>query len=56
MQRLYTYANNCRAFKALIASQYSRESVVVDKDFKFGETNAQQDFLKKFPFGKVSIH
>jgi elongation factor 1-gamma len=51
--RLYTYANNCRAFKALIASQYSRESVVVDKDFKFGETNAQQDFLKKFPFGKV---
>jgi len=51
--KLYTYANNCRAFKALIASQYSRESVVVDKDFKFGETNAQQDFLKKFPFGKV---
>jgi len=51
--RLYTYANNSRAFKALIASQYSGTPLEVAKDFKFGETNTQQGFLQKFPFGKV---
>lgn len=51
--RLYTYANNCRAFKALIASQYSGQSLEVVKDFKLGQTNTEQEFLNKFQFGKV---
>ncbi|CAG2171774.1 unnamed protein product, partial [Oppiella nova] len=51
--RLYTYDNNWRAFKALIASQYSGVAVDVVKDFQLGETNTRPDFLKKFPFGKV---
>jgi len=51
--KLYTYDNNWRAFKALIASQYSGVAIDVVKDFKLGETNTRPDFLKKFPFGKV---
>jgi len=51
--RLYTYDNNWRTYKALIASQYSGVSVDVVKDFQLGVTNASPDFLKKFPFGKV---
>jgi len=50
---LYTYADNNRAFKALIASQYSGVSIDVSNDFTFGETNKTADFVKKFPFGKV---
>ena len=54
-QTLYTYPENFRAFKALIAAQYSGAKVAVAQDFKFGETNKSESFLKKFPLGKVSI-
>ncbi|XP_050425465.1 elongation factor 1-gamma [Adelges cooleyi] len=50
---LYTYQNNFRAYKALIAAQYSGADVKVDSSFEFGVTNKQEDFLKKFPLGKV---
>ncbi|KAG8197480.1 hypothetical protein JTE90_007219 [Oedothorax gibbosus] len=50
---LYTYPNNFRAQKALIAAQYSGTAVNVPQDFHFGETNKSQEFLKKFPNGKV---
>ncbi|XP_076037336.1 elongation factor 1-gamma [Oratosquilla oratoria] len=50
---LYTYPENFRAFKALIAAQYSGAKVVVDNDFVFGTTNKTDAFLKKFPLGKV---
>lgn len=50
---LYTYPDNFRAFKALIAAQYSGAKVTIAKDFKFGETNKAPEFLKKFPLGKV---
>jgi len=50
---LYTYPGNFRAFKALIAAAYSGADVKVDSSFKFGETNKNADFLKKFPLGKV---
>ncbi|XP_064603500.1 elongation factor 1-gamma-like [Liolophura sinensis] len=50
---LYTYPNNFRAYKALIASKYSGANVKVATDFKFGETNKTKDFLAKFPLGKV---
>jgi len=50
---LYTYPENFRAFKALIAAQYSGAKVTVANDFKLGETNKSPEFLKKFPLGKV---
>merc|ERR1712183_249943 len=50
---LYTYPDNFRAQKALIAAKYSGAEVVLAKDFKFGETNKAPEFLKKFPLGKV---
>merc|ERR1712173_450220 len=50
---LYTYPDNFRAFKALIAAKYSGAQVTVAKDFVFGESNKKPEFLKKFPLGKV---
>lgn len=50
---LYTYPENFRAFKVLVAAQYSGAKVTVDKNFVFGETNKSDAFLKKFPLGKV---
>jgi len=50
---LYTYPENFRAFKALIAAQYSGAKINVDNNFVFGETNKSDAFLKKFPLGKV---
>jgi len=52
-QTLYTYPNNFRAYKALIAAQYSGADVKVDSAFEFGVTNKEESFLKKFPQGKV---
>ncbi|XP_054740663.1 elongation factor 1-gamma [Anastrepha obliqua] len=50
---LYTYPENFRAYKALIAAQYSGAQVKVVENFVFGETNKSAEFLKKFPSGKV---
>ena len=55
LQTLYTYPDNFRAQKALIAAKYSGADLTVAKDFVFGETNKSADFLKKFPLGKVRI-
>ncbi|XP_065562740.1 elongation factor 1-gamma [Artemia franciscana] len=51
--KLYTYPENFRAFKALIAAQYSGAKLEIAKGFVFGETNKSDAFLKKFPLGKV---
>ncbi|KAF5286052.1 hypothetical protein FQA39_LY16456 [Lamprigera yunnana] len=50
---LYTYPENFRAYKVLIAAKYASANVKVDPTFVFGETNKTEDFLKKFPSGKV---
>uniref|UniRef100_A0A1B6LWB6 Elongation factor 1-gamma n=1 Tax=Graphocephala atropunctata TaxID=36148 RepID=A0A1B6LWB6_9HEMI len=50
---LYTYPENFRAFKALIAAQYAGGNVKTAPGFVFGETNKSESFLKKFPLGKV---
>ncbi|KAK9885722.1 hypothetical protein WA026_012491 [Henosepilachna vigintioctopunctata] len=50
---LYTYPDNFRAAKALIAAQYAKANVTVDPNFVLGESNKSSDFLKKFPSGKV---
>lgn len=50
--KLYTYPNNPRAWKALIAAQY----VGVEVDcpaFEFGKDNKTPEFKKKNPCGKV---
>ncbi len=52
---LYTYPENFRAFKILIAAQYSGAKVKLAKNFKFGVTNKSEDFLSKFPVGKVPV-
>lgn len=57
LQTLYTYPENVRASKVLIAAKYSGVNIDVVQDppaFKLGETNKSADFLKKFPLGKVS--
>jgi hypothetical protein len=51
---LYTYPENFRAYKALIAAQFSGAKVDVAPNFIFGDTNRTEAFLKKFPLGKVS--
>lgn len=53
---LYTYPNNFRANKILISAEYSKSKIKVASTapaFTFGETNKAEDFLKKFPNGKV---
>jgi elongation factor 1-gamma len=53
---LYTYPENFRAFKALIAAEYSGAKVKVASEapeFVLGETNKSAEFLAKFPLGKV---
>ena len=52
-QTLFTYPENFRAQKALIAAKYSGAELKVPADFVFGETNKTPEFTKKFPLGKV---
>merc|ERR1712021_95218 len=51
--KLYTYPDNFRAQKALIAAKYSGGQLTAADDFVFGETNKSAEFLAKFPLGKV---
>ena len=55
LQTLYTYPDNFRAYKVLIAAEYSGAKVKTAGDFVFGETNTTKSFLAKFPTGKVRI-
>ncbi|XP_014783693.1 elongation factor 1-gamma [Octopus bimaculoides] len=53
---LYTYPDNFRAYKILIAAKYSGANLTVASSppaFQFGETNKSNVFLEKFPLGKV---
>merc|ERR1712012_1139212 len=50
---LYTYPDNFRAQKVLIAAEYSGAKVKLASNFVFGETNTTKEFLAKFPNGKV---
>ena len=56
LQTLYTYPENFRACKVLIAAQYSGVEVKVvsePPEFQLGVTNKTPEFLAKFPLGKV---
>ncbi|AYV75266.1 MAG: putative elongation factor 1-gamma-A-like [Terrestrivirus sp.] len=49
---LYTYPGNPRAFKAQIVAELNGLELNVP-EFIFGVTNRTEDFMSKFPFGKV---
>lgn len=50
---LYCNQDSFRAFKILIAAQYSGKDVDLSADFELGRTNLLPDFVGKFPLGKV---
>jgi elongation factor 1-gamma len=52
---IYTYPNNPRVHKALIAAAYGGVEVEVAEDFKMGETNKTKEFLAMNPAGKVPV-
>jgi len=52
---LYTYPENFRATKILIAAAYSNKVIKIANNFEFGKTNKEKDFLLKFPLGKVPV-
>ena len=37
----------------LIAASYSGHEIKLDPSFEFGKTEKSEDFLRKFPLGKV---
>ncbi len=56
LQTLYTYPDNFRACKVLIAAQYSGAEIKVvsePPEFVLGQTNKTTQFLDNFPLGKV---
>ena len=56
VQTLYTYPDSFRASKILIAARYSGAEVRVvsePPEFELGKTNKTEQFLTKFPLGKV---
>jgi len=50
---IYSYPNNPRVAKSLIAAQYNNVKVNVKTDIEMGKFNKTPDYLSKFPFGKV---
>ena len=52
--KLYTQAGGFRAFKILIAAEYTGVEVEVP-DFKVGEDNKKPEYLAKNPLGKVRV-
>lgn len=53
---LYTYPENWRAIKALIAAQHSGVQVPMlsaPPHFHFGQTNCTPEFLRTFPAAKI---
>jgi elongation factor 1-gamma len=55
---LYTFPGNFRAYKAQIAAQYSGAQVTVagEDKFKMNDTNRSEEYVKKFPTGKVPAY
>jgi elongation factor 1-gamma len=51
---IYSYPNNPRVAKALIAAQYQGVTIATPA-FQFGVDNKTPEFLAKFPLGKVPV-
>jgi len=52
--KIYSYPNNPRVYKALIAAKYAGVTVETP-EFNFGEDNKTAEFLRKNPLGKVPV-
>ena len=50
---IHSYPENPRVFKALIAAKYNNVSIAQNGNFTMGTTNKSEEFLEKFPMGKV---
>nr|BAN20579.1 elongation factor 1 gamma [Riptortus pedestris] len=50
---LYSYPDNFRTYKILIAAQYGGGSVKLAPNFVVGQSNQTPEFLAKFPLGSV---
>jgi len=52
--KIYSYPNNPRVWKALIAAEYAGVHIEVPP-FNIGQDNKAKEFLAKFPVGKVPV-
>jgi len=52
--KIYTYPNNPRVWKAQIAGKYVGVEIETPA-FEMGKDNKSQDFMSKFPVGKVPV-
>ncbi len=50
---VHSYPENPRVFKALIAAKYNGLNISQSTNFIMGTTNKSDEFLDKFPLGKV---
>ncbi|KAI5283278.1 hypothetical protein KEM54_002268 [Ascosphaera aggregata] len=50
---IYSYPNNPRVFKALVAAKLNNLDVAYPQDFKVGTANTTEEFKSKFVTGKV---
>ena len=55
IQKIYSYPNNPRVFKALVAAEYYGITIEQTPDFKMGVDNQTEDFKKLNPNGKVPL-
>ncbi|CAF3614083.1 unnamed protein product [Rotaria sordida] len=55
---LYTYPGNIHGFKAQIAARYSGAQLTIanENQFKMNETNQSEEYVRKFPTGKVPAY
>jgi elongation factor 1-gamma len=52
--KIYSYPNNSRVYKALIAAKYNGVEIETPP-FEFGKDNKTPEFLEKNPLGKVPV-
>ena len=50
---MFSYPESFRSLKILIAAKYGGHDLSLDPSFVFGQTNLSQEWLAKFPLGKV---
>ncbi|KAJ5247706.1 Glutathione S-transferase-like protein FUS3 [Penicillium chermesinum] len=50
---IYTYTPSPRLVKAQAAANLNGQELVIAPDFQFGKTNKTEEYLSKFPTGKV---
>ena len=51
--KVFSYPESFRSLKILIAAKYGDHDLSLDPAFVFGRTNLSQEWLAKFPLGKV---